>query len=125
MLDRSRIAEVFEALANKQREGSVAVIGNDAWDGRGPGRYLLPRVSHLHIEDGSPSTLPRLFVNAQYAGYLHGGSDVTARIFADMVSKTPHPVDITLHGHYANTAFYIDRLEMSGLNPRRNLHTTE
>jgi hypothetical protein len=110
--DKDRLSSVFEKVAALQVDDTISDIREDAWNGRGPGEYQLTPVTYINVQsDGQ--ILPMLFVNGKYAGYLHGGSDVTASTFAQMVNKAACPFTLTLHGHYGNTAFYIDRIELS------------
>jgi RNA binding exosome subunit len=87
--------------------GIIGQIRADAWNGKGPGNYVLPGVQSIFV-DRSASSLPTLMVNAKPAGYLHGGSDAAAEALSQMLGNKPH--DLAVKGHYGNTAFYIDNL---------------
>lgn len=85
-------------------------VREDSWKGKGPGRYRLPKVRFLHVTKQGGS-LPLLSVNGKGVGYLHGGSDDTASILADMLNRQGNrPADLEIKGHYGNTVFYIDRI---------------
>jgi hypothetical protein len=70
-------------------------------------------VTHLYI-DAAGGGHPTLYVNAQPAGYLQGGSHASAAVMKEALRQGGNEArSIVVEGHYANTVFYIDRIRFA------------
>jgi len=109
------VGDVFASLVDQHRNrglGSGATdqvirqIREDAWNGRGPGEYVVPGVRSI-VVSRNPGSLSSLLVNGREVGQLHGGCDMMAMGMQPML-----PGDLKLEGHYGNTLFYIDSVDV-------------
>lgn len=71
----------------------------------------MTRVTSLYIDNSSPSSLPQLYADGRWVGYLHGESESQAIALRNiLMSKQGQPLDIQIEGKHANNTFYIDNL---------------
>jgi hypothetical protein len=105
--------DAFKA-GNAALQQALDKIKDDAWKGKGPGRYSLPGVTHLYI-DAAGGGHPTLYVNSQPMGYLKGvGSHDSASAMKEALRQGGNEArTVVVEGHYANTVFYIDRIRFA------------